>query len=220
MKVQELLRKIDANIIWKELFENHAGYDEEECEEFELPEDPSEAFINAIDEMRTIEPIPSQDGVLRRVVIIKHLDSFRTEVKEYYHVDLIHNNEDMRYACDLIDWAEFVDYDVCETSIKWYGEVTCAAEIYWEITFWGITNDDVIAKSDSILERSDEEDGEPILVKDLEALRGYVDERTEEEKIAQQKIFKECDRINRELYLRFLDEEIGAENVVEAEYDR
>jgi len=36
---------------------------------------------------------------------------------------------------------------------------------------------------------------------------------------AQKKKSEEYDRINSELYLRFLDEEIGAENVVEAEYD-
>jgi len=232
MKVRELLKKIDTNAIWKEVVKNNLEYFIEITGESEpFPEGPPEGFIKALNEMRTIEPLPSQDGNLWRVVIIKYLDEYcHREDEERYDVDLIKNNEDMRYACDFINWAEFVGYEVCETSIKWYGEVACAAEIYWEITFWGGTNDDVIAKSASLEKMSNKSRArskagklfkayEKMIRKIKGVPRKWVDERTEEEIMAQEKKSEEYDKINRELYLRFLDEEIGAENVVEAEYD-
>jgi len=235
MKVHELFKKTDADAIWREISQNHHGYDADACEEYELPEDPPEVFIKALEEMRTIEPLSSDEDLWRIVIVKHHKNYLHKEDEEHYDVTLIKNNENMRYCGDLQKWERWLDFDICETAIKWYGEAVCAAEIYWEMTFDGITNDDVnaaIADFEEACEesRARKEAGEQPkshkeVIREIEEKYGkQVDDRTEEEIAAEQKRLdeyhkksEEYHKIHRETYQRFLDEEIGAENVVEVE---
>ncbi|MCL1832807.1 MAG: hypothetical protein FWG45_07900 [Oscillospiraceae bacterium] len=75
------------------------------------------------------------------------------------HCNMLSPNEDENengelksYGMDFVPWIELIDVPVSEESIAKYGELICAAELLWEITFHGYTAERVDDESDRLRE--------------------------------------------------------------------
>jgi hypothetical protein len=51
------------------------------------------------------------------------------------------------YSISFIPWKDIIDLPVSQTSIDRYGEWLCAAEILWEVTFWGFSAETMASES-------------------------------------------------------------------------
>lgn len=58
------------------------------------------------------------------------------------------------FACDFYPWSELIDIDImCDLPIS---EAEIAAHIFWEITFWGFSEEKIKEESDLITKNSEE----------------------------------------------------------------
>ncbi|MDR1481720.1 MAG: hypothetical protein LBI74_03750 [Synergistaceae bacterium] len=69
------------------------------------------------------------------------------------------------YSLSFLPWKDLIDLPVSQTSLDHYGEWLCAAEILWEVTFWGFSADKVASESAKLEKSSEEaENGEAELI--------------------------------------------------------
>jgi hypothetical protein len=60
------------------------------------------------------------------------------------------------YSISFIPWMDIIDLPVSQTSLDRYGEWLCAAEILWEVTFYGFKAQTVAAEGDALKKASEE----------------------------------------------------------------
>ena len=65
------------------------------------------------------------------------------------------NGEMQQYAMDFVPWNELIDCKVSDESLAKFGELVCAAELLWEITFYGFSISTVADESDKLKEIAD-----------------------------------------------------------------
>jgi hypothetical protein len=65
------------------------------------------------------------------------------------------SGEIKEYGMDFVPWVELIDCPVSEESLSKYGELLCAAELLWEITFDGFTTKKVDDEKQRLLDRID-----------------------------------------------------------------
>ena len=75
--------------------------------------------------------------------------------------DVESNGELVEYSMSFIPWIELIDAPVSEESISKYGELLCAAELLWEITFHGFSSKAVTAELQKLDEIAESEDWTP-----------------------------------------------------------
>jgi hypothetical protein len=77
----------------------------------------------------------------------------KTDEWDYTFFDVTLKETEETYAIDFLPWKEIIDLPVSQTSLDRYGEWLCAAEILWEVTFWGFSAETMASES-SKLQRS------------------------------------------------------------------
>ena len=65
-------------------------------------------------------------------------------------------NMPVAYGIDFVERGRILNYEVSKASLEWYGLYTVAAEIFWEMTFYGLFNCQVEEKKKDLEERVDE----------------------------------------------------------------
>ena len=78
------------------------------------------------------------------------------------------------YGLDFIDRKILINLKICEKSLKDFGILNCATEIFYEMTFYGFTNDE-------INERSKELDSRIESLETIEKEEQIIDEDKEDE---------------------------------------
>jgi len=66
------------------------------------------------------------------------------------------NGEMQQYAMDFVPWNELIDCRVSNESLAKLGELVCAAELLWEITFYGFSKSTVAYESNKLNEICDD----------------------------------------------------------------
>jgi hypothetical protein len=103
------------------------------------------------------------------------------------------SNSPETYAFEFSPWAEVLGFEICPQNAAEVGEAQLAAQILWEMTFFGFTEDQIseerkklegsIREVDEIKKLPPEEQEKRLIsAEDLFAELGYEDTRTEEEK--------------------------------------
>jgi hypothetical protein len=60
------------------------------------------------------------------------------------------------YSISFIPWMDIIDLPVSQTSLDRYGEWLCAAEILWEVTFYGFSAQTVASEGTALKEATEE----------------------------------------------------------------
>jgi hypothetical protein len=81
----------------------------------------------------------------------------KTDEGNYTFFDVTLKEAEEIYSISLIPWMDIIDLPVSQTSLDRYGEWLCAAEILWEVTFWGFSAETMASES-AKLQRSGAED--------------------------------------------------------------
>ena len=73
----------------------------------------------------------------------------------WIHCNMLSPNEDnngemQRFAMDFIPWNQLIDCIVSNDSLKRLGALVCAAELLWEITFYGYSKNTVDNESEAL----------------------------------------------------------------------
>jgi hypothetical protein len=69
------------------------------------------------------------------------------------------------YSLSFLPWKNLIDLPVSQTSLDHYGEWLCAAEILWEVTFWGFSADKMASESAKLKKLAEEtESGDAELI--------------------------------------------------------
>lgn len=120
----------------------------------------------------------------------------KSKCEEYFYVDAVHFNQlvknqdtlncsleeclklDMSkmiitYGLDFLTRKVILNLIVAQPSIDKYGKEKVATELFWEMTFYGLTEEDIQKESDEVLDRLDSIDMEE---KDIEELENSNDE--------------------------------------------
>lgn len=120
----------------------------------------------------------------------------KSKCEEYFYVDAIHFNQLVKnqdilnysldeclkldmdkmiitYGLDFLTRKVILNLIVAQPSIDKYGIEKVATELFWEMTFYGLTEEDIQKESDEVLDRLDSIDMEE---KDIEELEDSNDE--------------------------------------------
>lgn len=131
---------------------------------------------------------------MKKLFDIEKMDKSKCE--EYFYVDAIHFNQlvknqdtlncsleeclklDMSkmiitYGLDFLTRKVILNLIVAQPSIDKYGIEKVATELFWEMTFYGLTEEDIQKESDEVLDRLDSIDMEE---KDIDELEDSNDE--------------------------------------------
>jgi hypothetical protein len=66
----------------------------------------------------------------------------------FFDVTLKENEK--TYSIDFLPWKDIIDLPVSQRSLDRYGEFLCAAEILWEVTFYGYSAQAVASEGDGL----------------------------------------------------------------------
>jgi len=81
--------------------------------------------------------------------------------ESWIHCNILSPDEDnegkmQQYAMDFVPWNELIDCKVSKDSLSKLGELVCASELLWEITFHGFSKDKVDNASEELQKLSND----------------------------------------------------------------
>lgn len=90
--------------------------------------------------------------------LIEKKDNIITDFKEYLEASKDHFEDFYvtSYGLDFIPRRIILACEIADLSIEKFGLATCATEIFWELTFYGLTENQVQAESDNLGKRVEE----------------------------------------------------------------
>ncbi len=198
MTLYELYRETEFEDLWQVL-----------QQAYELPDKAMSAYRNAYDELCALSPTASKKtGTL---VVAKLLDTIE-ENAYVFDVFVKHPGDEERYALSLSPWEEWIAYPVHGKSVELYGAAAVLAHILYDMTFWGYSQKDYNKKCAEVHEdlhqaEIEAAEGKTIPAEEVFRKLGYVDERTEDEKVRQNKYIERALKEN-ECFLRDLLKEL------------
>lgn len=197
MTFKELLETVSFDEIWTEL-----------DKEYSLKDGAFKTYLQVFNQLKELTPEPKHNGF--RLLVVKVEDAFEPG-KFMYDVFGVKPNDKEHYAIEFSPWKEWLSLVVVEKCIKAYGAAAFVAHSLYELTFFGYDVLDVetrIKKETEILNgrHAEIENGTAKYVswdKVREEL-GYMDDRTDEEKEAEQKQRERIISDNQIIYERLL----------------
>ncbi len=119
-------------------------------------DDLGKDFKNAKDVKETkLEMYLAVDGIHRKELIEKK-DALNMTYEEVLNAEgLVMPTS---YGIDFVERGKILNYEVSRASLEWYGLYTVAAEVFWEMTFYGLIEEQVAEKRENLMERVKEVD--------------------------------------------------------------
>lgn len=119
-------------------------------------DDLGKDFKNAKDVKETkLEMYLAVDGIYRKELIEKK-DALNMTYEEVLNAEgLVMPTS---YGIDFVERGKILNYEVSKASLEWYGLYTVAAEVFWEMTFYGLIEEQVAEKREDLMERVKEVD--------------------------------------------------------------
>lgn len=199
MTFYELLHVVDYDAVWACLRTHYS-----------LEDKYYDAYHHALQDLREATPTTLKEDML--LVVAKVHDELEDSGFRYEAYG-VRPGDPERYALELTPWEEWLSYRVLEKSIALYGVNEFVAHALQDITFFGFSIEKArenAEKEIAILnERTAEiENGTAEYIPAEEVYRslGYVDERTEDEKLRDEKRMRDAIEANMQIYVDLLDE--------------
>lgn len=155
---------------------------------------------------KTIEELAEIKGNSKtgEIVVLKIFD----DVSDEFVMETLYRavGDNSRYCIDLMPWKDLIDLEVCAKSIEKYGKEEVAAQILYEMTFFGFTEKErkkEIKKTVKSIEKS-KKCKKYYTLEDIAKEFGLeASEESEEEKQKRKEKMLETIRMNNEIYLEF-----------------
>ena len=157
MTLYELLSKFTIDELWYILHMRH-GYRHSNMS-FKA-EQTYKAYKCAYDELRSLHKKSNPiNAVLHCELVIEESSEIPPDVyMSWVALESGENSEsgsDERYALDFIPWEELIDAPISDEKIQKYGMLICAAELLWELTFYGFSAEHVRKEAKELEELSE-----------------------------------------------------------------
>lgn len=96
------------------------------------------AYLETLDELRSFkyENTDHINNIIR-------IDFITDDGEPYYSVSGQNTITNIKYALSLDSWGLICNLPIDKSDIEKYGELICICAIFWEITFYGSTDEDV-----------------------------------------------------------------------------
>lgn len=143
MLLIELIKKVSFDEVWGIL----KG-------EYDVPEKGKSAYIQVFDELRDMD-LQVDSGAEKEEVTTIGVCEFEDLLEPgnfVYDVFGISQGDSNRYSLSLEPWSNWINYNILDKSIQIYGEATVLAHIFYEMTFYGYSSEDVEEKHQEVVD--------------------------------------------------------------------
>jgi hypothetical protein len=84
------------------------------------------------------------------------IEYIKEDDEGYHDVYSLKPDDETRYALDFVDWREVLGMSIEPTTLEEYYELDIIAHLLFEITFYGYSNEKVVAKGEELYSIVDE----------------------------------------------------------------
>jgi hypothetical protein len=147
MTLRDLLRKFSLDELWYYLSMRH-GLQSKPIKASKL----RELYGSARDELLALE---LNRGEIRGELSCDFFAE-KTDAWENAFFDVTLKEARETYSLSFLSWKDLIDLPVSQTSLDRYGEWLCAAEILWEVTFYGYSAQEVASEGALLKEATEE----------------------------------------------------------------
>ena len=144
MTFYELLKKYSMEELWYILRDRHALANK--------PVKAARMFFLYKSAREELLALHSPDNPTDNILIC-NLEPDIEKNDIYVHCKMLsttESGEKTEYAIDYVPWRELIDCNILEESIAKLGELICAAELLWEVTFHGFSEEKVAQGADDL----------------------------------------------------------------------
>jgi hypothetical protein len=150
MKFKELIDKYDWDDVHPTLMQLYPGREKN-----------IEGYKQVFEELRTLKPVETEMYIVIEDVFDEYDKEYYAHVSgkdgtlnkesdpEYFKDDEI-GNQEVSYAIEFTDWAQWLAMDIDHESLLKYSELDIIAHCLWEMTFYGFTQEDIKKAIDEI----------------------------------------------------------------------
>lgn len=149
MKLKELIDNCDTEKIVnkvKELYPEQEGLLDE--------------YRNLINKLKNMQPSEKDLKNNKLVVYVSHVwecfSEDESEVEEYDDVSGYNYDEHESYGIEFSSFSEWLAFDVCENSLRYYGEEAFLAHVLWEMSFISFDESDIHDQWEDLMKISEE----------------------------------------------------------------
>jgi len=126
-----------------------------------------EEYRQVFKELDNIKPVETKMRIVIEDVYDEYDKNYYTHVSgkdgslnkesdpEHFKDDEI-GNQEVSYANEFTDWAEWLSMDIDHESLSKYSELEIIGHCLWEMTFYGFTQEDIKKAIDTIDKRAQE----------------------------------------------------------------
>lgn len=126
-----------------------------------------EGCKQVFEELHAIKPVETQMRIVIEDVFDEYDKEYYTHVSgkdgslnkdsdpDHFQDDEI-GNQEVSYAIEFTDWAEWLAMDIDHESLSKYSELEIIGHCLWEMTFCGFTREDIKKAVDTIHKRAQE----------------------------------------------------------------
>lgn len=126
-----------------------------------------EEYRQVFKELDNIKPVETKMRIVIEDVYDEYDKNYYTHVSgkdgslnkesdpEHFKDDEI-GNQEVSYAIEFTDWAEWLSMDIDHESLSKYSELEIIGHCLWEMTFYGFTQEDIKKAIDTIDKRAQE----------------------------------------------------------------
>jgi hypothetical protein len=161
MKFKELIRKHSWNDVQSTFMRLYPDQ-----------EKSVEGYKQVFRELQNISPVETKIRIVIEDVYDEYDKKYYTHVSgkdgtlnkesdpEHFKDDDI-GNQEVSYAIEFTDWAEWLSMDIDHESLSKYSELDIIGHCLWEMTFYGFTQEDIKKTIDTIDKRAQEAKNKP-----------------------------------------------------------
>ena len=131
-----------------------------------------EGCKQVFEELHAIKPVETKMRIVIEDVFDEYDKEYYTHVSgkdgslnkesnpDHFKDDEI-GNQEVSYAIEFTDWAEWLAMDIDHESLSKYSELEIIGHCLWEVTFYGFTREDIKKAIDTIHKRAQETKNNP-----------------------------------------------------------
>lgn len=197
MIFKELINTVNYNHVWAVLDReyNHKG-------------DDYEAYKNVLEELKTLKPRHCKPPI---TLIVAKIEDCIEPGTSIFDVFGIIKGDKNHYALEMTSWDEWLNFNVLDKCLEFYGNADVAAHSLYEMTFFGYSSkavDERVKEEKRILDKGvrEIENGDSQLISFEKAMKkiNFVDKRTPGEKEKEYREYNRIAAMNEKIYKKLL----------------
>ena len=131
-----------------------------------------EGYKQVFEELHTMKSVETKMRIVIEDIFDEYDKEYYTHISgkdgtlnkesdpEHFKDDEI-GNQEVSYAIEFTDWVEWIAMDIDPESLVKYSELDIIAHCFWEMTFCGLTQEDIRKAIDTINKRAEEAKNDP-----------------------------------------------------------